>query len=73
MEMGDQLQVPAALPPTKNLRTHFTGGSVGSRAGLDDLPKRYVSDEIATDTKFRGHLCSVVNAIQCAATCYKMF
>jgi hypothetical protein len=32
---GGQLYAPAALDPVKNHGTHWTGGWVGSRAGMD--------------------------------------
>jgi hypothetical protein len=35
MGMGGQNHAPAALPPGKRAGTHFTGGCVGPRAGLD--------------------------------------
>jgi hypothetical protein len=41
MEVTDQLHAPAALPPVKALpHTHWIGGSVNPRAGLDDVEKR---------------------------------
>jgi hypothetical protein len=40
---GGQLQAPAALPPRKELPgTHWIGGWVGSRVGLDDVEKRKI-------------------------------
>jgi hypothetical protein len=35
MGVGGKLQAPAALPPGKKPGTHFTGGWVGPRAGVD--------------------------------------
>jgi hypothetical protein len=35
MGMGGQHHVPAALPPVARPGTHFIGGWLGSRAGLD--------------------------------------
>jgi hypothetical protein len=35
MRVGGQLHAPAALPPGKRPGTHFIGGWVGLRAGLD--------------------------------------
>jgi hypothetical protein len=34
-----QLHAPAALPPGKSPGTHFIGGWVDPRAGLDDMEK----------------------------------
>jgi hypothetical protein len=38
--MSGQLHAPAALIPGKNPRTHWIGGWVGPRDGLDDVEKR---------------------------------
>jgi hypothetical protein len=35
MRVGVQLHAPAALPPGKRPGTHFIGGWVGPRVGLD--------------------------------------
>ena len=35
MEVGGQRHLPAALPQGKRPGTHFTGGWMGPRAGLD--------------------------------------
>jgi hypothetical protein len=35
MEVSGQLHAAAALPPVKNPGTHWIGGWVGPRAGLD--------------------------------------
>jgi hypothetical protein len=39
MGVGGQYHAPAALPPGKRPISHFTGGWVGSRAGLDGCGK----------------------------------
>jgi len=39
MGLGGQRHAPAALPPGKIPGTHFVGGRVGSRAGLDGCGK----------------------------------
>jgi hypothetical protein len=39
--MSGQLQAPAALPPTERAPgTHWIGGGVGPKAGLDDMEER---------------------------------
>jgi hypothetical protein len=38
--MSGQLHAPAALAPGKSPVTHFIGGWVDPRAGLDDMEKR---------------------------------
>jgi hypothetical protein len=38
-EVSGQLHAPAALPPGKSPGTHFIGGWVDPRAGLDDMEK----------------------------------
>lgn len=47
---SSRLYAPAALPPGKDPGNHWTGGSVGSRAGLHDLgrEKPFVPDRILT-------------------------
>jgi hypothetical protein len=43
MEASGQFHVPAALPPEKEpLVTHWIGGWVGPRAGLDAVMKRKI-------------------------------
>jgi len=43
MEVSDQIHAPAALSPGKGpLRTHWIGGWVGPRAGLDAMVKRKI-------------------------------
>jgi hypothetical protein len=37
--VSGQLHAPAALPPGKRPGTHFIGGWVDPRAGLDDMEK----------------------------------
>jgi hypothetical protein len=39
MEVGGQRYAPAVLPPGKESGTHFTGGWMGPRAGLDGCGK----------------------------------
>lgn len=39
MGMGSQRHVPAALQLRKRIGTHFMGGWVGSRAGMDGCRK----------------------------------
>jgi hypothetical protein len=39
MRVGDERRAPAALPLGKRPGTQFTGGWVGTRAGLDGLGK----------------------------------
>ena len=39
MELGGHRNSPAALPPGKRHGTHFIGGWVGPRAGLDGCGK----------------------------------
>jgi hypothetical protein len=39
MRVGVQLYAPAALPPGKRPGTHYQGGWVGPRAGLDGCGK----------------------------------
>ena len=39
MGVGGQLHTPAALPPAERPGTHFIGGWVGPRAGLDGCEK----------------------------------
>jgi hypothetical protein len=43
MEVSGQLQAQAALPQGKDPGTHWTGGWVGSRAGLDAVEQRKIS------------------------------
>jgi hypothetical protein len=38
--MSDQIHAPAAYPQCKNPGTHWIGGWVDPRAGLDDVEKR---------------------------------
>jgi hypothetical protein len=40
LEVNGQIQAPAALPPRKAPDTHWIGGWVDPRAGLDDVEKR---------------------------------
>jgi hypothetical protein len=40
LEVSGQLHAPAALPPGNSPGTHFIGGRVDPRAGLDDMEKR---------------------------------
>jgi hypothetical protein len=43
MEVGGQLHAPATLPPRKRApSTHWIGGWVGPRTGLDKVPKRKI-------------------------------
>jgi hypothetical protein len=43
MEASGQFYATAALPPEKEtLSTHYIGGCLGSRAGLDSLEKREI-------------------------------
>ena len=39
MRVGGQLHAPAALPPGKRPGTHFIGGWVGPRTGVDGCGK----------------------------------
>ena len=39
MGLGGQRHTPAALPPGKRRGTHFIGGCVGPKAGLDGCGK----------------------------------
>jgi hypothetical protein len=39
MRVGGHLHSPAALPPGKRHGTHFIGGWVGPRAGLEGCEK----------------------------------
>ena len=39
MGVGDQRHAPADLPPGKRAGSHYTGGWVGPRAGLDGCEK----------------------------------
>jgi hypothetical protein len=39
MKVGGQRHAPTALPPGKRPGTHFIGGCVGPRAGLDGCVK----------------------------------
>jgi hypothetical protein len=39
MEVGDQGHAPAAIPPGKRHGTHYIGGWVGHRTGLDGCGK----------------------------------
>jgi hypothetical protein len=39
LEVSGQLHAPAALAPEKSPGTHFIGGWVDPRAGLDDMEK----------------------------------
>ena len=39
MRVGGERHAPAALPPGKRPGTHFTGGWVGQRVGLDRCGK----------------------------------
>jgi hypothetical protein len=41
MRVGVQLHAPAALSPGKSPGTHFIGGWVGPRAGLDGCGKSH--------------------------------
>jgi hypothetical protein len=43
--VSGQLHAPAALPPGKSPGTHFTGGWVYPRAGLDDKHIKYEAGE----------------------------
>jgi len=43
MEVNSQLQASAALPPGERAHdTHWIGGSLGPRAGLDTVSKRKI-------------------------------
>jgi hypothetical protein len=42
MDVSSQLHAPAALPSGKNPGTHWIGGWVGPRAGLDAVVKRKI-------------------------------
>ena len=46
MGEGGQRHAPTALPPGKRPGTHFTGGWVGPRAGLDGCGKSRHRDSI---------------------------
>jgi hypothetical protein len=39
MRVGGQLHAPVALPPGKRTGTHFVGGWVGFKAGLNGCGK----------------------------------
>jgi hypothetical protein len=39
MEVSGQIYTPAALPPGERPGTHYIGGWVGPRAGLDGCEK----------------------------------
>jgi hypothetical protein len=44
MGIRGQPYAPSALPPGKNPSTHYVGGWVGRRGGLDDIEtKKYVA------------------------------
>jgi hypothetical protein len=43
LDGGDQLQAPADLPPIEPPSTHWTGGWVSPKAGLDTAKNRKVS------------------------------
>jgi hypothetical protein len=58
MKVGGQLHAPAALPPGKRTGTHFIGGWVGPRAGLDGCGKS------------RPHRDSITRIIQLVASRY---
>jgi len=42
MEISGQLQALAGLPPGRALGTHWIGGWVGPRAGLNAVEKRKI-------------------------------
>jgi hypothetical protein len=42
MEVNGQLHATAALPPRKSPGTHWIGGWVSPRAGLDTVEKRKI-------------------------------
>jgi hypothetical protein len=46
MEASGELHTLAALPPGKKPGTHFIGGWVGSKVGLDEMSKRKKSSFI---------------------------
>jgi hypothetical protein len=48
--VSGQLHDPAALPPERVPGTHFIGGWVDPRAGLDDMKKRTFFDSSETWT-----------------------
>ena len=62
--MSDQQHAPAALYPLERHGTHFTGGWVGPRAGLDScgkslphwdsIPDRLARSSVAIPTKLPG-------------------
>jgi len=63
--VSGQQHAPAALYPRKRSGTHFTGGWVGSRAGLDgqkisssrdSIPDRLARSSVAIPTELPGPL-----------------
>jgi hypothetical protein len=46
LKVSDQFHVPAILPPGKAVGTHWVGGWVDPRAGLDDMEKRKFPKEM---------------------------
>jgi hypothetical protein len=61
MEVSAQLHVPAALLPGKTRDTHWIGGSVDSRAGLDVLHLS-VHDILVCAVGARTYNCSALSA-----------
>jgi hypothetical protein len=54
LEVSGQLHDPAALPPAKSSDTHWIGGWVSSRAGLDDVEKKKFLTPLALELRLLG-------------------
>jgi hypothetical protein len=51
LDGNDQLHAPDSLPPGKKAQsTHWIGGLMGSRAGLDKVAKRKIRDPTGNQT-----------------------
>jgi len=49
MVLGGQRHIPAILPPGKRPGTHFTGGWMGHRTGLEGRGKSRAHQDQSTD------------------------
>jgi hypothetical protein len=59
VEVDGHLHVPAALPPGESVSgTHWAGGWMGPRAGLDAVAKRFSPLLMGIEPRLSGPLCS---------------
>jgi hypothetical protein len=61
--VGGEPNAPAASPPGKRLGTHFIGGWVDSRAGLDWRRKSYSHGDTISEIKIRSKLEDLIVAL----------